>query len=197
MMTAPGFSRRIALITALTLAAPGVSAGQEVGPAVDGQGVTAQATFRGVVEGGCRLSAPAATSADNAVISSLGPGTADIAVQQLVNDDAEVQGARIVLVIPTLCTQAHTLSLTSVNGGLASDQPADGGPFRSNIVYTVTVAWAGGQQTFETGGGLLNFTVPDAAMGDLVVTIDIPSGGDPLTAGAYTDEITLILGVGG
>ncbi len=196
-MSAILFSARAALIAAFALAAPGVCAAQTIGPAVDGQGATAQATFRGVVEGGCRLSVPDAASADNAVISAQGPGSADITVQQLVNEDAEVQGARIVLVIPTLCTQAHTLSLSSVNGGLASDQPGDGGPFRSNVGYTVTVDWAGGQQTFQTDGGLLNFMVPDAAMGDLIVTIDIPSGGDPLTAGAYTDEITLVLGVGG
>lgn len=158
---------------------------------------TVQTTFRGQADPGCRLSTPAAPTAENAQVGALGPGSADIAISQLVGDDGQPLGATIVLVLPAVCNQAHTLNLSSLNGGLLGDGPVTTGPFRSNLPYSVTVAWAGDQQSFQTEDDTLSFPVGDAAVGSVTVTIQIPSGGAPLAAGAYSDELILELGAAG
>lgn len=159
---------------------------------------TIQATFRGAAEPACRINTPTSPTSDNAQVNGLAPGSADIAIDQLVGPDGATLGATIVLVLPAVCNQAHTLNLTSLNGGLLGDGPAvTAGPFRSRLPYAVTVNWAGGQQSFQTEDGILSFALGAAAVGPLTVTIQIPSGGAPLAAGAYSDELVLELGVAG
>lgn len=159
---------------------------------------TIQATFRGNAPAGCRLSTPTAPTSQNAQVGSLSPGSADIAINQLVDQDSSPLGATIVLVLPAVCNQAHTLNLSSLNGGLLGDgaQPA-GGAFRSLVPYSVTVNWAGGEQLLLTSDQDLTIPLSDAAVGVVTVTIQIPQGGAPLVAGAYTDEIVLELGAAG
>ncbi|RYF93606.1 MAG: hypothetical protein EON95_08320 [Caulobacteraceae bacterium] len=159
---------------------------------------TIQAVFRGDVLAACRMSTPLAPTADNAQVGALAPGSADIAINQLVGDDGAPIGATIVLVLPATCNQAHTLNLSSLNGGLKGDGPAlPGGAFRSQAPYTVTVAWAGESQTFQTQDESLSFALGSAATGPVTVTIQIPAGGAPLAAGTYSDELVLELGVAG
>lgn len=159
---------------------------------------TIQATFRGAAEPACRLNTPTAPTARNIQVAALAPGSADISISQLVGDDGAPLGATVVLVVPAVCNQAHTLNLSSLNGGLLGDGPAlTGGPFRSRLPYSVTVAWAGGQQSFVTQDDALSFAIGDAATGSVTVTIEIPPGGAPLAAGAYSDEIVLELGAAG
>jgi hypothetical protein len=157
-----------------------------------------QATFRGAAPAGCRMSAPTAPTLQNAQVGALAPGSAEIAIDQMVGNDAVPLGATVVLVVPAVCNQAHTLTLSSLNRGMLSDsgQPA-GGPFRSLLAYSVTVDWAGRQQVLETSDQDLTLNRGDAAVGFVTVTIRIPDGGAPLTAGAYTDEIVLELGATG
>lgn len=159
---------------------------------------TIQATFRGDAPAGCLMSVPTAPTSDNAQVGSLSPGSADIAISQMVDQNASPLGATIVLLLPAVCNQAHTLSLSSLNGGLLGDgtQPA-GGPFRSLLPYSVTVSWAGGEQLLLTPDQNLSVAFGDAAAGVVTVTIQIPQGGAPLVAGAYTDEIVLELGAAG
>ncbi|MGZ9101067.1 MAG: hypothetical protein ACXW3O_15320 [Brevundimonas sp.] len=159
---------------------------------------TIQATFRGDAAPACRLNTPTASTTENAQISGLAPGSADISISQLVGNDGAPLGATVVLVLPAVCNQAHTLNLSSLHGGLLGDGPElTGGPFRSRLPYSVTVAWAGGQQSFLTQNDSLSFAVGDAALGSITVTIQIPPGGAPLAAGAYSDEIVLELGAAG
>lgn len=182
----------LAAVTALT--ALGGAAAAQSGPGT----ATIQATFRGAAAAGCRLSTPTAPTSDNVQISALAPGSADIAINQLVGDDGAALGATVVLELPAVCNQAHTLNLTSLHGGLLGDGPeVTSGPFRSRLPYSVTVAWAGGQQSFLTEDGSLSFALGEAAAGPVTVTIQIPSGGAPLAAGAYSDELVLELGVAG
>ena len=159
---------------------------------------TIQTTFRGQVDPACLLSIPSSPTSENAQLGAAGPGSADISIGQLAGDDGASLGATIVLVLPAVCNQAHTLNLASLNGGLLGDGPAPtGGPFRSNLPYSVTVAWAGGEQSFLTEDDALSFAVGDAAVGSVTVTIQIPPGGAPLAAGAYSDELILELGAAG
>ena len=159
---------------------------------------TIQTTFRGQADPGCRLSTPTAPTTENAQVGALGPGSADISISQLVGDDGAPLGATVVLVLPAVCNQAHTLNLASLNGGLLGDGPAPtGGPFRSNLPYSVTVAWAGGEQSFLTEDDALSFAVGVAAVGSVTLNILIPPGGALLAAGAYSDELNLELGAAG
>ena len=147
---------------------------------------------------GCRaVSTPTSPASDNAQISGLTPGTADIAIEQLVDANGLPLAATIVLVLPATCNGAHTLNLTSANGGLLGDGPVLSGPFRSSLPYSITVDWAGGRQAFQTLNLNFSFDIGDAATGPVTVTINIPSGGAPLAAGAYSDELVLELGVAG
>lgn len=171
----------------------GVSAAQVVETPV-----AVQATFRGTAHPGCRLSSPNAPTSDNAQVSALAPGSADIAINQLVDENATPVGATIVLLVPAVCNQAHTLKLSSLNRGLLGDTPQPAtGPFRSLVPYSVTVNWAGGQQILQTSDQTMSVALGDAATGVVTVTIEIPEGGAPLTAGAYKDELVLELGAAG
>lgn len=153
-----------------------------------------QVTFQGTAPAGCLIAAAEATFVGNATISNLGPGTADIAITQLVDENGEPVGAEIILTLPATCNQSHTLSLSSQNGALFNPDGAPGGPFRNALPYTVTVAWAGQSQTVSSDAGGLVVSYGDAGAGSVVITIRIPSGGDPLTAGAYADQLIFELG---
>lgn len=157
-----------------------------------------QATFHGNAPAGCLMSAPSAPTSENVQVGALSPGSADIAISQMTGDDATALGATVVLVLPAVCNQAHTLNLSSLNGGLLGDGDAPaGGAFRSLVPYSVTVSWAGGVQVLQTSDETLSVPFSDAATGVVTVTIQIPPGGAPLVAGAYTDEIVLELGAAG
>jgi hypothetical protein len=186
--------RPLALVTAglLTVLAGSAMAQSE------NLSATNQTTFRGSAPGACQLDVAASPSSANAQISALSPGSADIAISQMVGSDGLPLGATIVLVLPAVCNQAHTLNLSSLNGALLGDTPVTGGgAFRSQLPYSVTVSWAGGARSFQTGQSMAPFALGDAAAGPVTVTIQIPSGGAPLAAGAYSDELVLELGIAG
>lgn len=184
------------LILGLAAATVG-SGGAAAAQSTDGS-AQVQATFRGLAAPGCRLSTPIASTAQNVDVGALAPGSADIAISQLVGDDGSSLGATVVLVLPAICNQAHTLTLASLNGGLLGDGPAlTSGPFRSNLPYSVSVNWAGDVRSFVTDSESLAMPVGDAATGSVTVTIQIPPGGAPLAAGVYSDELVLELGAAG
>lgn len=180
------------------LGALGLVVGTSSALAQDTLPLERQATFQGSAPAACLLSTPAATMASNAVVGGLAPGSAEISISELVGDDGLSLGATIVLVLPALCNQAHVLDLTSLRGGMQSDGPAvTAGPFRSSLPYQVQVAWAGVTQSYQTDGDALTIPINDAVSGDITFTIQIPSGGAPLAAGAYSDGLVLELGVAG
>ena len=159
---------------------------------------TAQAAFRGAALPGCRMSTPAAEAIQNAVLSNAAPGSADVGISQLVGEDGAVFGATVVLSIPVVCNQAHTLVLSSLRGGLRTGQPgAENGVFRSVVPYRIRIEWSGAASDFNSEDGDAVLAVDDAAQGALNVVIDIPAGGAPLVAGAYSDELVLALSAAG
>lgn len=157
-----------------------------------------QAAFRGAALPGCRMSTPAADAIQNAILSNAAPGSADVGISRLVGDDGAVLGATVALKIPVICNQAHTLVLSSLRGGLRVGQPGpDGGAFRSVVPYDVRVEWGGASGDFNSAGGDAILPVGGAAQGSLSVIIEIPAGGAPLVAGAYSDELVLELSAAG
>lgn len=158
-----------------------------------------QMAFNGQVDAGCVTASPSASAAQNATAKGLVTGSANVMITRLVGEDGVPLGAQIVLTMPSTCNQAHTLNLNSLNGGLSnsSGAGAEGGPFRALLPYTVVVDWAGQSRTFDSSVGSLTQPVSDAATGPVTVTIQIPSGGAPMVAGSYSDQLVLELGVAG
>lgn len=190
-------TRLLPSLTAAGLLAAGAASAQSIPLSENSD--TDDVTLRGAVAAGCRMDTPSAPTASNAEIEALGPGSADIAISQLVDETGEPVGAVVVLELPAVCNQAHTLNLVSLNGALQSDgPPVTAGPFRSSLPYQVTVAWGGGApQVFQSLDEALEVVVGEAISGAITLTIQIPAGGDPLAAGAYADELILELGVAG
>lgn len=154
--------------------------------------------FKGAVQPGCITAIPASTSSQNATVSELAAGSANILVTRLVGDDGTPLGAQIVLTLPAACNQAHTLNLSSLYGGLRTGTGAAGSTaFRALLPYTVLVSWAGQTQTLVSDAGAVSQPINDAATGPLSVTIQIPAGGSPMVAGSYSDQLVLALGVAG
>ena len=188
MTRAPG-------ILVLVAGAAGLAAtaqAQTISPA------TQQMSFTGEAPPGCLMEAPTSPTSDNASVTAASPGSADIVIGQLVGDDAVPVGATVILSLPAACNQAHTLSLASQNGGLANDDSSTAaGGFRSLVPYSVALDWAGGAQTYQSGDPALEVPLGDAAAGAVTVTIAIPAGGQPLTAGTYSDQLVLELAAAG
>lgn len=157
-----------------------------------------QIAFNGEAAPGCIMQSPTSPSADNASVTSPSPGAADIVIGRLVGDDGVSVGATVILTLPAACNQAHRLSLASLNGGLANvDGTPVGGPFRSLLPYTVAVNWGSGAQTYDSGTPGVTLSSGDAAAGSVTVIIEIPAGGAPLVAGAYSDQLVLELAAAG
>lgn len=184
------------LLAGLACLALGSTAAPAAAQVVDGA-TTLQATFRGGADPACRLSTPAASGAQNISVEGLSNGTADLTISQLVGEAGASLGATIVLEVPAVCNQAHVITVTSRNGGLTTEGGPVSGPFRASLPYGVTVGWAGQQRTLNTEAGQVSVELPDAATGSVTVVIEVPSGGAPLVAGAYSDELILELGVAG
>jgi hypothetical protein len=102
-------------------------------------------------------------------------------------------GGRVFLGVPIICNGAHTVIVRSTNGRLTLESGAAGGNgFRNAVDYSLTTSWAGLNQSFNTQStSSLQIPVSQANSGDALVTIDIPSGGQPLVAGVYSDLIVV------
>ena len=187
-MKASVFLSAVLAASALT----GASASAQIAPVLP---VPAEFGFSGEVTAGCLMSTPTAPTLNNASASSLTPGSADILVTQMVGDDGVPVGAVIILDLPSICNQAHTLSLSSLSGGMINPEAGgDTGSFRGALPYTVQVNWGGVVQTYQTGDPVLSLPVGNASTGQVVLTIQIPAGGAPLVAGVYSDQLGHELG---
>ncbi len=159
---------------------------------------TQQLAFNGVAAPGCIMLAASSPDSDNASLTSSTPGAADILIDQLVGADGVPVGATVVLTLPAACNQAHVLTMGSQNGGLVNPDGASvASPFRALLPYAATVAWASGSETYDSANPAVTISQGDAAVGSITVTIEIPAGGAPLVAGAYSDQLVLELAAAG
>lgn len=178
-------------IGAILALAAGAAQAQSVTPAQ-------QLAFNGVALPGCVMQTPSAPTSDNASVTSSAPGAADIIISQLVGEDGVPVGATVILTLPASCNQAHSLTLGSQNGGLINvDGTPVGGPFRAILPYVVAIGWGASSETYGSGDPEVTISSGDAATGSVTVTIEIPAGGAPLVAGAYSDQLVLELAAAG
>jgi hypothetical protein len=154
--------------------------------------------FRGEAPGLCVIRGAARlVSSNNASLETSELNAAAIRVTSLVAADGSGQpnAADLTLSIPVICTVTHDVTISSIGAGMTRDGGAGvgGTGFRSLLDYQVQTSWAG--QTLAAAASALPsvVTAPDAASGDLLVTVSILQGGQPLVAGSYSDTLTILL----
>ena len=125
-----------------------------------------QIILEGTVAAGCLMAAAEATFIGNATVTDLGPGRASVVINDLVDENGLPTGAEIVLTLPATCNQSNILRLSSLNGGLANSDRGEGGPFRNDLPYTISIDWGGQTQTISSDEGALTVAFANAGRGD-------------------------------
>jgi Spore Coat Protein U domain len=159
---------------------------------------SAATEFRGEAPGVCVIRGAARlVSSNNASLETSQLNAAAIRVTSLVAADGSGQpnAADLTLSIPVICTVTHDVTISSIGAGMTRDggTVGAGSGFRTLLDYQVQTSWAG--QTLAASASALPsvVTAPDAASGDLQVTVSILQGGQPLVAGTYSDTLTILL----
>jgi hypothetical protein len=103
--------------------------------------------------------------------------------------------------VPIICNTAHHVIVRTANGGLRRDGSVTVSPisingFREFLPYQITANWSGQDITSSSlTPNPVDISTSDGAAGQLSLTIDVPAGGDPLVAGAYSDSVVIELQV--
>lgn len=186
--TGPG--RRTGLGVALCA---GVAAGLGAGPGLADP--VAEAEQRLVVEALVICGTRAIGAEGGTNVDFVGGALPELRILQLVDDQSAVPlGARLNVSVPAQCNGPHRLVISSRNGGLLTATPAGGdGEFRSRLPYVVRAEWAGGSGTLvaDSPGDSLSIQIDEALASTAFFEIEVPSGGAPLVAGAYADDLTI------
>ena len=189
-------TRKALILAVLLSAAPAASLAQtlDVGHS--------QLEMTGTAPSACVISAPTSVSGINATMAVTSAQSAQVTITQLVDQTtAEPLAASIVLSLPIICNTAHTVTVTTANGGLArvsgnqrNSNVTNG--FREFLPYQVDAVWAGRSVTGDSQTQPpVSIVVPNGAAGDLSLTVAVPAGGAPLIAGAYADSLVIQLQV--
>ena len=156
----------------------------------------------GTAPSACVISAPTNVAGNNATFVLSSAQSGQITITQLVDQTtAQPTAATINLSLPIICNSAHTLTVTTSNGGLArvggaGRNAVETNGFREFLPYSVQAVWAGQSVNGDsTKTPPVNIVVPDGAAGQLSLTVAVPSGGDPLVAGTYSDSLVIQLQV--
>ncbi len=180
---------------ALALAAPVLAFGQTVNT---GQG---RLDLSGVAPSACLISTPTAAAGSNSSFQPAGTQSGQVTITQMVDPNTAVPVASSInLALPIICNAAHNVTVSTTNGGLARAGVAPGagpvGGFRQFLPYQVTATWAGQTQNATSQAGTtVSINSSDGAAGQLSLTIAVPGGGDPMVAGAYSDQVVVQLQV--
>jgi spore coat protein U-like protein len=141
----------------------------------------------------CKMDAPTSGGGGTVQFSVSSSNAAELNFQALANPTTAVaQAAQVTVSFPVICTGAHSLTVSSTNGGLTNPAlPATG--FATRVDYALTAQWAADQRRFQTVGSptSLNLTESDGVAGNLTVAIAIANGVLPLVSGAYTDQVVV------
>lgn len=180
------------LIAAGLVLAPASLAAQNAAAESDSEALRISAT----AEPACVVSQPVATGGTNAVFSTDGPGGGTIAITQLVDPQtAEPRASAVELALPVICNAAHRVVVESVDGGLqrAGGQRGlklsrDG--FGDMLPYTIEFDW-GEVQRSGSSEGAPYVSEQGATRGELRVRVTTEAGGGFLTAGNYSDNLTI------
>jgi hypothetical protein len=153
----------------------------------------------GTAPGACLISGAARGTGTNAVMGVAAARQADIRIIELVDPNTSLaRAASISVSLPIICNVGHRVLLRTQNGGLVRSNRAGGAAaaqgFREAVPYGMTASWAGATVTGQSASGF-DLIAPEAAAGDLAIDIEIPAGGAPLVAGAYSDQLVIELRV--
>jgi hypothetical protein len=151
----------------------------------------------------CLISAPTAASGANATFSPAGAQQGQVTITELADPQTAVpRAASINLALPVICNAAHSVVISTANGGLAragagaaaGNSEVNG--FRQFVPYQLSVSWAG-QSANATSqpGPTITIKSNDGAAGQLSLVVKVPGGGAPLVAGAYGDQVIVQLQV--
>jgi hypothetical protein len=181
---------RCAAFALAALAAP--AAGQDLANDTEAVRVFAAAPPSCVVS-----AAPTSSAALNAVFTPDGTGGGAIAISQRVDPQtAEPRASRIDLALPVVCNAAHRLLVTSDRGGLlrAGGQVANRlapDSFGDPLPYTIGGEWGGQALEGSSDRAGAIETAQPARNGELRLSIATADGGGLLTAGNYSDTVTI------
>jgi len=159
------------------------------------QPVTAHLDLIGEAPAACLMKPPAGTSGTNASFDPVSSGTGRIRIDQLASlNDATPLAAAIQVALPVICNAPHRIILRSGNGGLRREGAAVASvaPFRQLLPYRLGIRWGSDQTDRNTDDGTpIVIDASGPRSGELAVLFTLASGGAPLVAGNYTDEIVL------
>jgi len=144
----------------------------------------------------CVVHDPTTVDATNATVETTSGSSSSIHITQMVDTQtAQARGATVDLSLPVICNGPHSLTLSSSNGGMlrAGGTPAARqGGFAEYVPYRISATWGAGRALGESNQGApLVIDSNTGRAGNVIVSIDVPRGRDPLVAGAYSDEIVI------
>ena len=174
----------------LALAMPVASLAQDSGS--DSQ----RLQIAGEARPACVISQPAAVGGVNAVFAASGPAGGTITITQLVNPQtAEPEAASVEISLPAICNTAHRVVVTSADGGLQRVGGQRGlrgndNTFGDMLPYSIAFDW-GSLRLDGTSDDAPFEAQQDATQGEMRLTIATTAGGGFLTAGTYSDNVTI------
>lgn len=188
--------RNLALALLLTVLAPAMASAQTV------QSGVARLDVTGTAPSACLITAPASAVGSNASFEVTGDQSAKINITELVDQTTSApRASSISVAVPIICNSAHHIVVHTANGGLrrAGSATVSAGSingFREFLPYQITANWSGQDVTSSSQTqSPVDIATSDGAAGQLSLTIDVPAGGDPLVAGAYSDSVVIELQV--
>ena len=161
-------------------------------------------TIRAHAHSVCALSAPQSAQAANMALGAGSVNQPVITIPSLHDGKtAQLQPASISLMLNMVCNRAHSLRITTGNGGLRSQTGSDvlvRPGFANRVDYATHVNWGAASAKLQTSGilgeGTAEVHSPGAFSGNFVLQVLIDESGAghlPLTAGTYTDTLTVTL----
>ena len=182
---------RLLIAAALLVPLSGPAAAQDLANASEAVRLFAESAPSCVV-----TSAASASGAVNAIFSPDGTGGGAVAITQLVDPQtSQPHAASIELALPVVCNAAHRLLVTSDSGGLlreggqATNRLAPQA-FGDLLPYEIDVDWGTDRLAGNSAEGGIETAQP-AQNGELRLRIGTAEGGGLLTAGNYTDTVTI------
>lgn len=177
-------------LPALLIATPALAQSQTANP------VDRSLYLAATAPSACVIDAPVASNAMNASYSG-GQSSGQITIAELVDAQSAVSRASAIeLDFPVICNGAHTLTVTSANGGLSRNGQSSGSTgtgFSQFLDYQIAIDWAGSTLDTPSSARVAALAVPQAADGQLAIKVSTVAGGGPLVAGQYSDTLTVQL----
>jgi hypothetical protein len=146
----------------------------------------------------CLIASAPTTGGTNAAFVTASQSSAEVRIPNMIDlANGQAQASAINLALPIICNTSQHVVVHTAKGGLGREgTPAPAPGSRELVPYNITASWAG---TTVTGSSQapqpLSINASGGAAGSLSININVPAGGAPLVAGAYSDELIIELQV--